>query len=152
MTKTTHIVLLLGWIAGVFCHPGIAQDKPVLFARKSPSEIYQIIHQARWNMDVDTVLACTSQRSSVTKDQAYNQMMLGRGKQPQSIKILQVDIQDRMATVKIAGQRRDRETDQLFNSQGTVTFVQEDGTWRMRHEEWSPEVQEPAPPSERKTF
>ena len=152
MTKTTQIVLLLGWIIGGLCRPGIAQDKPVLFTGKSPGEIYKIIHQARWNLDTDTVLACTSQRASVTKEQAYNQLMLERSKRPQSIKILQVDIQDRMATVKIAGQRRDRETDQLFNSQGTVTFVQEDGTWRMRHEEWSPEVQEPAPPSERKTF
>lgn len=149
MTNTTPLVLLLGWL---FCLPSSAQDKPVLYVRKSPAEIYQIIHQARWNMDVDTVLACTSQRAGVTKEQAYNQLMLGRGIQPQSIKILHVDTQDRMATVKVAGQRRDRETDQLFNSQGTVTFVQEDGTWRMRHEEWSPEVLEPAPPSPRKPF
>ena len=151
MTRQLWIVLALA-LNSVFCPHGVAQDKPVLFADKSPGEIYKIIHQARWNMDVATVLACTSRRVNVTPEQAYNDIMLGRGNRPQSIKVTMENVQAGMATLRVAGQRQDRENGKMFRSQGMATFVHEDGTWRLRHEEWSPEINEPAPPPGRPSY
>ena len=37
---------------------GVAEEeKPLLFVGKSPTEVYQQVHQARWKVDADTVLA-----------------------------------------------------------------------------------------------
>jgi hypothetical protein len=43
------------------CH-GVAEEKPLLFVGKSAAEVYQIVHRAKWQVDADTVLACTSRR------------------------------------------------------------------------------------------
>ena len=151
MTQHLWIVLALA-LTGVCCPHGVAQDKPVLFADKSPGEIYRLIHQARWSMDAATVLACTSRRVSVTPEQAYNDIMLGRATRPQVVKVTTENVEAGMATVRLAGQRQDRESGKMLRTQGTATFLQEDGTWRLRHVEWTPEIQEPAPPPGRPSF
>ena len=113
------------------------QEQPVLFADKSPAELYRIVHQAKWKVDTATVLACTSRRAGASEESVYRRLMQERSTLPQSLKVLKEDIVKTTATLKLQGQRRDRETGKIVTSRGTVTLIKEDGTWRIRHETWA---------------
>ena len=127
-------VFLVSFVLTARC---VAQDeKPVLFVGRTPAEVYQIIHQAKWNVDVATVMACTSRRAGATEERVYLALMRGRSELPQSIKVLTQKVRPTMATMILDGLRRDRETGEYIRSRGTVTMVKEDGTWRLRLETW----------------
>jgi hypothetical protein len=132
--QLTYIIfaLLLGGISD-----GAAQDeKPVLFTDASPVELYRTVHRAKWKVDVDTVLACTSRRVDATPETVYKQLMQDRSVLPQSIDDIEEKIVGKIATLVMTGRRSDRETDKVITSRGTITLVKEDGTWRIRHEAW----------------
>jgi hypothetical protein len=63
--------------------------------------------------------------------------MQERGTLPQEIRVLKEDVGEEAATLAMEGLRRDRETDAVVRSRGTVILVREDGTWRIRREEWA---------------
>lgn len=133
--------LLLGGASGA-----LAQDKkPVLFKDKSPAELYRIVHRARWGVDIDTVLACTSRRADATQESVYRQLMAGRSSLPQAINVLKAEARGKTAMLQVEGRRRDRDTDKEITSRGKVTLIKEDGTWRIRHETWADVGEAPVP-------
>ena len=71
--------------------------------------------------------------------------MQGRSALPQAIEVLGEQVQGPLATVIVSGRRQGRETQRIIVSRGTVTFVKEDGTWRIRHETWADIGEEPVP-------
>ncbi len=113
-----------------------AEEKPVLFAGKPPTEVYRIVHRAKRNVDADTVLACTSRRARATPRSVYEGLMRNRSTLPERIDVLKSDVRSPMAMLIIRGRHRDRETGDMVTSRGTVTMLHEDGTWRIRHEAW----------------
>ena len=128
------IALALVWLVTGLC---VAQeDKPVLFADKSPAEIYLIVHRAKWNVDTATVLACTSRRAVATREGAYERLMQERSTLPQALEVINQDVRKTIAGLLLEGRRLDRDTGDLITTRGRVTMVKEDGTWRIRHETW----------------
>ena len=136
---TYGILIWLCCLAG----PSSAQEKPVLFADQTPWQIYERVHQAKWQVDVATVLACPSRRTGATEEQVYKRLLQERGTLAQAISLLKNKIQGGIATLVIKGKRSDRETKTRVTSRGTITMVKEDGTWRIRHEQWRPVGTEP---------
>jgi hypothetical protein len=134
-------ILLVCTVCMSLCVQGA--ERPVLYAGKSPAQIYRLIHQAKWNLDADTVLACTSLRAGTTHEKVYTRLLQERSTRPQTITILNEEIEGRMAQLLVSGRRQDRESGQLFSSKGTVWFVHEEGTWRLRREDWSPASLDP---------
>ena len=87
-------------------------------------------------VDVDTVLGCTSRRVDATPETVYKRLMQERSTLPQTIDEIEEKIVGKIATLVATGRRSDRETDKVITSRGKITLVKEDGTWRIRHEAW----------------
>jgi hypothetical protein len=119
------------------------QKKPVLFKDISASRIYARVHRAKWNLEADTVHACTSHRVSTSVDETHQALILGRSKLPYTIQQVGEETTERFITLYFQGQRYDRETKQLITSRGKVLMVKEEGTWRIRHEDWEDISSEP---------
>jgi hypothetical protein len=136
-----RIVLVSACLLARLC--AAQEEKPVLFADKSPVELYRIVHRAKHKLDTATVLACTSRRAGATEESVYKQLMQERSTLPQTLDIVKEKVRGGAATLIFTGRRQDRETGELVTSRGTVTLVREDGTWRIRHERWTDIASEP---------
>jgi len=128
-------------IIAVFClGPGVVcatEPRPVLDLGTTPDAVYRTYNQAQWRLDVDTVLACLSRRVQISREELYDKIMLGRSTLPQELHLLHVEPAERVATLYYLGIRVDTyDTGKTFHWRGTVTFVQENGNWRIRHETW----------------
>jgi hypothetical protein len=71
--------------------------------------------------------------------------MQERSTLPQTIEIRQEALRKNIATMTVEGRRRDPDSAKIIISQGTITMVKEDGTWRLRHESWRDIGTEPDP-------
>ncbi len=111
--------------------------RPVVYVGYAPEQVYAIIHSAKLRVEAKMVLGSMSERSSATEASVHEEIMLGRSRLPQGLRLIEKKVEnDRLATLLYLGQRTDRETGQEVFSRGTVTMVKEEGTWRLRHETW----------------
>ncbi|MFU8780514.1 MAG: hypothetical protein ACNA71_05760, partial [Kiritimatiellia bacterium] len=110
---------------------------------RRPNAVYAMLHQARWNLDVKTIVACTSERIVINVDDLHEELMRLRGGLPEGLSLQREVIESRVATLFYLGYREDRDAEQVIVSRGRVTMVFEQGVWRMRHEIWEDVRTEP---------
>lgn len=129
---------------GLCCVVQAANDeKAVLFKGKSPSTIYSRVMQAKWDHDAHTVYACTSKRVNTSVEEIQRSLMLDRSTFPYHHFLIGKEDKERFVTLLYRGERYDRDTKQMIISRGKILMVQEDGTWRIRHEDWEDVDTEP---------
>ena len=124
-------LVLLGMASGVF-----AERDAGLFEGLSPDAVYEKLNRARWNLDILTIIACTSERVALDEDQLHFDLMQMRSTLPESLSLQRARIDGRIATLFYLAHREDRDEEHIVVSRGQVTMVQEQGVWRMRHETW----------------
>lgn len=132
-----QIVALLV-LPGMQCAVHAKDNRPKdLDLGSTPQAVYRTYNQAQWRLDVDTVLACLSSRVQISREDLYDQILLERKKLPQVLHLLHAEPGERIATLYYLGIRVDAyHTGKTFYRRGAITFVQEYGHWRIRHESW----------------
>ena len=132
----TGKVFLLGLIVlGLVSSGGAERDAKPLQGLE-PGAVYEKLNRARWNLDVMTIMACTSERIAIHADDVHTELMRIRGTLPESLDLRHQRIEGRVATLYYVGRRENRDEEHIVVSRGQVTMVLEQGVWRLRHESW----------------